>query len=211
MNSKFTKIIFLLAVSLATFSNIFAEDALPAAEEIIKIGRRGKEIADYEQTAVKTTDLFLSKAVDLALKTTEPTMEYSYYNPSAFREEDNTITVYLQPRNQEPDVILIGGDFKVSISSDGSRVLNKTKLHNSILKVQLEFKNGQEPAGAFHTHVLSDLPTETDVALVLLNPKLAPHYIAGQKWMSKIDADGKVSVLGKTEEILKNKDSNSSK
>jgi hypothetical protein len=212
MFTKLLRIILLVSIYLTIAPNLFAGEVYPAVEEIAKIEKRGKEIADYERSSVGITDLLLSRATDLALKNIEPEIiQSSTYNPIVIREKDGTITVYLLPVNQEPNVTLIGGDFRISISGDITKVLNKEKLHNAILKVPLELKPGQEPAGAFHTHVMNDLPTETDVALILLNPKLAPHYIAGPKLMSRIDADGKITIMGRTEEILKNKEFDPSK
>lgn len=148
---------------------------------------------------------YFALAIDLATKAIEPDMRFPRYNTSVFREQDGTIAVYFLPGNTEPDVVLLGGDFKVSVSSDATKVLNKISLHESTFKVPVNMKEDQELIGGFHTHILDDLPVETDVALIILNPILAPHYVTGRIWMSKVDANGKISILGKTEEIFKQK------
>lgn len=152
---------------------------------------------------ISTEAFYFAKAVSLAGDFIAQEMTSPRYNTNVFREQDGTITVYFIPGNKEPDTVILGGDFKVSISNDALKVLNKTKLHTSFLKMPLKEEKGQQTAGAFHTHILGDLPTETDVALIILNPVLAPHYITAQTWMSKINADGQITVLGKSEEILK--------
>lgn len=168
-----------------------------------------REMKVVQNVKVASKDILpLAKAVRLALRSIE--IRFPKYNTNVFREEDGTITVYLTPGNEKSEVILFGGDFKLSISPDGTKVLNKTLLHKSVLELPLHMKNGRdrESAGAFHTHVLNDLPTETDIALILLNPQLAPHYIAGPTWFSRIDVNGKITILGKTEEILKTNNTN---
>lgn len=150
-----------------------------------------KEVQDF-QTATKEI-LHLAKAVELALSSIKG--KFQRYNSNVFREKNSSITVYLTPGNENPEIILLGGDFKFSISQDGSEILNEALLHKSVLRMPLNIGGGKQPASAFHTHVLDDLPTETDVALVLLNPQLAPHFVAGPRWMSRVDATGKITIL----------------
>lgn len=143
-----------------------------------------------------------ARAVSAALKAIEFDAK-GLYNTSVFREEDGTLTVYLLPGNKNPDIVLLGGDFKVMLSPDGSQVIKKFPLHRTMLEISVAPKEGK-PAGAFHTHILDDIPTETDVALVLLYPSLAPHSVMGREWFSQIDKNGKITILGKTKEILLN-------
>jgi hypothetical protein len=145
----------------------------------------------------------LAKDIDVAFKSIASDAKFPRYNTNVFREEDDTITVYLTPGNEDPKIIgILGGDFKISVSKDASEVIRKEKLHASYLKLTTPPK---DVAGSYETHVLGDLPTETDVALIILNPVLAPHFITGKTWMSKIDADGKITILGRTEGVLKDR------
>lgn len=166
-----------------------------------------REMKVVQNVKVASKDILpLAKAIKLALRSIET--RFPKYNTNVFREGNGTITVYLTPGNEKPEVILFGGDYKLSISPDGTKVLNRTLFHKSVLELPLHMKDGRESAGAFHTHVLNDLPTETDIALILLNPQLAPHFIAGPIWFSRIDVNGKITILGKTEEILKTNNAN---
>jgi hypothetical protein len=146
----------------------------------------------------------LAKAIDIAFKSISEDLIFPRYNTNVFREKDGTITVYLTPGNEDQKIIgILGGDFRISVSKDASEVIKKNKLHASYLKLTTPPK---DVAGSYETHVLGDLPTETDVAFIILNPVLAPHFITGKTWMSKIEADGKITVLGKTEEVLKDRE-----
>jgi hypothetical protein len=144
-----------------------------------------------------------ARAVSAALQALEFDVRGRFYNTSVFREEDGTLTVYLLPGNKNPDSVLLGGDFKVSLSSDGTQLIKKSPLHRTVLEISVVPKEGK-PAGAFHTHILDDVPTETDVAQVLLYPTLAPHSVMGREWFSQIDKGGKITILGRTKEILLN-------
>ncbi|MDD2703276.1 MAG: hypothetical protein PHC33_04660 [Candidatus Omnitrophica bacterium] len=142
-----------------------------------------------------------ARAVNTAVKAIEFDARGGPYNTSVFREEDGMLTVYLLPGNKNPDVVLLGGDFKVSVSSDGSQAVRKIPLHRTVLEIPSVPKEGK-PAGSFHTHIMDDLPTETDVAQVILYPSLAPHSILGREWFSQIDKNGRIIILGRTKEIL---------
>ena len=244
------------------------EEILPSADEIPRIEKRGKEIAEYERAAMSATDklwdlgveegklevyiaektsgrwnvyfgrfsneqpdfevnYFFSAPVDdpeamekyttplisneirmraaavkTALKSIEPEAKATRYNTDVFREDDGTISVYLIPGNTNPDVVVLGGDFRVIVSHDGTKTLDKIVLHKGILDMPAQNKTGK--TGGFHTHILGDNATETDIAFVLLNPQFAPHLILGREWVSQIDKNGKVTVLGRTKEILLN-------
>lgn len=159
------------------------------------------KMASVEDLKINAREIFeLAKAAQLALLFLG--VNFSDYDTKVFREKDRSVTVYVTPSSKKEGIELIGGDFKFSISPDASEIFTKTTLHKNILEVPMPSSGTNKVAGGFHTHVLNDLPTETDVAFILLNPQLAPNYIVGPTWMSYIDANGRIKVLGKTKEIL---------
>jgi hypothetical protein len=165
---------------------------------------RYQEMIEIPNGEVDAGMLQFARAIKSAFSAIE--LKYRRYNPNVFREGDDTITVYIAPGNETEDLRL-GGDHKITVSSDGAKVLNVKELHKTLLSFPPADKN---KAASFHTHLLTDLPTETDVAAVLLNPSLAPHYVVAEKWITRIDKDGKISLVGKTEEILKDQKTESS-
>lgn len=145
--------------------------------------------------------LELARAVRLAVHSIAGPMQFPRYNTDVFREQDGTITAYLLPGNEKPGIAVLGGDFKFLISKDGTRVIKKSKLHKEAMEIPLTGNSE-----AFNKHLSdSSLPAETDVAFVLLYPILASHYVVGPKWMSRIDSDGKIYILGESSKLLKNK------
>ena len=151
--------------------------------------------------------LHFARAISLSLKAVIAASggNRGKLNTNVFREDDRSITVYVMPGNEKSGVVLIGGDYKLSISSDGTEILKTSQLHKATLEVPTRSKEGSNVVGAYHIHVLTDLPTETEVALALLNPELTPHYIISQKWITRINKDGTITFLGETDTIRKKK------
>lgn len=163
---------------------------------------KSKEVTMASPRKTSKDLLTFARAIKIAAnEITEP--QVPRYNPSVFREIDGTITVYFLPGNTQEGIVLIGGEYKVSVSSDGKRVLNSRKVHNSILRMQEHPADPDDkPAGGYHTHVLGDLPEETEVAVLRLHPTLAPHIIVGEKWTFGVDKEGKVFLMGKSKDVF---------
>ncbi len=143
----------------------------------------------------------LARAIKLAMGSISNEIQHARYNNNAFREKDGSITVYITPGNTNPKVILLGGDFKFSISRDGNEVIEKLKLHQSTIELRSKPKGRKKPVATVHTHITDDLPTETDVAIVILNPQIAPHIVVGPTWVTGILSNGEIEVIGNTEEL----------
>lgn len=72
-------------------------------------------------------------------------------------------------------------------------LIEKRQLHRGIIEP------GPVPAGVAskagcNTHVLSDLPGDTDVFLVLTRRPLVPEFVGAGKYVYKIDVNGKISI-----------------
>ncbi|MFH0762853.1 MAG: hypothetical protein V1925_03060 [Candidatus Omnitrophota bacterium] len=160
-------------------------------------GQMKLEGADQE---VSGQILELARAVRLAVHSIAGPMRFGRYNTDVFREQDGTITVYLLPANEKPGVAVLGGDFRFSVSKDGSEIIKKAELHKEAVEIPLGVN-----VEAFNKHLADGLPTETDVAFVLAYPMLAPHYVIGPKWASRIDAGGKIYILGESSKLFKGK------
>jgi hypothetical protein len=69
-----------------------------------------------------------------------------------------------------------------------------TPLHGETSTVPVPARPGASPT--LHSHAQGDLPTETDVAVVLEHPTIAPHLLLTPHHMFRIEADGRLSYLG---------------
>lgn len=142
---------------------------------------------DIEKEIRSSPDAFkelpeLAEAAALARK--HPSSLGMGWNYSVFREADRTITAYLLPANSESGIVPIGGDFRLTITPDGTKVVKTVALHRSYLKMPINppVPDKAKPEGGFHTHTLEeDLPPETDAAVLMLYGDTHPHYLLTRK------------------------------
>jgi hypothetical protein len=115
------------------------------------------------------------------------------YNVAAFPKTSGGMYVYLYPAQVKEGVYPLGADVRYRISPDGTTIMEKRQIHKSIIE--------SAPAGAdvkvasgYHTHVLSDVPEDTDVLLVLTRKPRVPEIVVTASYMYTIGVDGKITV-----------------
>ena len=155
-------------------------------------------------SSLSNDSIELASAIQLSAKHIATESSFPEFNPSAFREKDGTISVYMLPVNRDPSVHLIGGDFKFTCAPNGRNIVSKTKLHKTIIKTGPP--PGTELKARMHGHVLTELPTETDVALAILDPQHVDHFVVGFAWTWRIDKNGRITVWDSNENIQKEQD-----
>lgn len=126
------------------------------------------------------------------------------FEDAVIREKDGTFTVYLlshheeegekTPQEAQPGSVRFGRDFSIRVAASGRQVLSIEPLHAGATAVPLAPRPAGQPT--LHTHDKGDLPTPTDVALVLRNRSLAPHLVLTPRSMFRIDAEGELTWLG---------------
>lgn len=124
------------------------------------------------------------------------------FEDAVVREKDGTFTVYLyshKPEKEEPvegssGSVTFGRDFLVRVAASGRQVTSVDLLHTRPAAVSIAPRPAGQPT--MHTHQEGDLPTPTDVALVMRNPVLAPHLVLTPRSMFRIDVEGGVTWLG---------------
>lgn len=107
--------------------------------------------------------------------------------------------VYLLAATTTPDEVVVGGHFRILVSSDGKRVLEKTKLSSTCLTLPPP-ANGEKQVGAVVSHVISPYPIETHAFLSLLHQN--PIYILTEKGLWKA-WDGQITFLMTPDELQK--------
>jgi hypothetical protein len=133
--------------------------------------------------------LFAARAIDTALHDFKG--EKRPYNAAVLPAPLNQLYVYIVPAQTENGVYPIGGDVRYLVSADGNRIVEKRQLHKSILENRGP-ANGAALAG-FHTHVLSDVPEDTDVFYVLTRKPPIPEMIGTRtKKLYEISPDGTI-------------------
>lgn len=133
-----------------------------------------------------------AKAIDTALKDFRG--ESRPYNAAVLPGKSPDLYVYVLPAQTTDGVYPLGGDVRYSVSADGEHIIEKRQLHKTIL----EFKSRPEKPmvrteGSVHTHVLSDVPEDTDVFHVLTRKPSIPEYVGTKKYIYVIATDGTIA------------------
>jgi hypothetical protein len=125
------------------------------------------------------------------------------YNSAVLRQPDGEYFVYFYPASTDLAVLPMGGDVRYLVSEDGKTIVDKRQLHASIREENSKGKEGVTTEAAYHTHVLSDVPEDTDVMYVLMRHPPIPEYVASKRYTYVIGADGSIKFLGDTDKVLK--------
>ena len=116
------------------------------------------------------------------------------YNIAVLPAPSNQLYVYVAPAQTKAGIYPLGGDMRYLMTSDGGTIVEKRQLHKSILEINpRSVPEGTNTAGGYHTHVLSDVPEDTDVFYVLTRRPSEPEFIGTRnKKMYEIAVDGTI-------------------
>lgn len=136
--------------------------------------------------------LAAAKAIDVALKDFRG--ERRPYNVAVLPAASSQLYVYVFPAQTKPEIYPLGGDVRYLVTADGAAIVEKRQLHMSILEIPpTSVPKGSTPAGGVHTHVLSDVPEDTDVFHVLTRKPSVPEMIATKnRKLYEISPDGTI-------------------
>ncbi len=135
------------------------------------------------------------RALEVALKAVDQRLSGgAQHDAAVLREHDGTFTVYVLPKADKESDVVFGGDFAARVAVSGRQVLSVEPLHAKATAISLAGHATAQPS--LHVHATDDLPTPTDVALVLLHPATAPHLILTPHSMFRLDAGGTLTYLG---------------
>lgn len=146
-----------------------------------------------------------SRAIATALRdfTENDEGEPRPYNVAVLPAEPGGLWVYLVPAPTRVGVWPLGGDVRYLLSEDGSEVLEKRQLHKAVIEVEPPADEGLRQSAGMHTHILEDIPEDTDVFHVLTRRPRVPELIVTRTFVFSVDADGDIRCLGPTEEVIK--------
>ena len=163
------------------------------------ISYQAEEQATLRQFAVKQAPperqdeaffLFAARAIDMTMKDFGATNRP--YNVAVLPAPVEQLYVYLYPAQTKARVYLLGGDVRYLVSPDGTKILEKRQMHKSIIETAPQV--GKKAAAGFHTHILSDLPEDTDVFHVLTQDPPLPEFVATPHFTYQVKTDGTIQI-----------------
>jgi hypothetical protein len=116
------------------------------------------------------------------------------YNVAVLPAAKDSLYVYLYPAQVKAGVYPMGADIRYRFSSDGTKIMEKRPLHRTIIEYAAPAGTAEKAAGGYHTHVLTNLPEDTDVLLVLTRRPRVPEVVGAGAYVYTIGVDGKITV-----------------
>jgi hypothetical protein len=150
-----------------------------------------KASEEYAQRADDGFYLFAARAIELAQKDFRG--ENRPFNTAVLPAPQDQLFVYIYPAQTKARVYPIGGDVRYLISADGNKIVEKRQMHKYILETGGNDK-GKKLVTGCHTHVLSDLPEDTDVFHVLTQDPRIPEMVGTPHFLFKILVDGTITL-----------------
>src|SRR5690349_23472716 len=137
--------------------------------------------------------LYAARAIEVAMKDFGAASRP--YNVAVLPGPAEQLYVYLYPAQTKARVYPLGGDVRYLVSADGTKILERRQMHKTIIETGP--KEGKKMAAGFHTHVLSDLPEDTDVFHVLTQDPPLPEFVGTPHFTYQVKADGTIEIEGK--------------
>jgi hypothetical protein len=185
------------AVWNCVFGRLASDKLLIDYEAVQGATLKDFQVKHHDPPAEDTGFYFAAvKAMMLAGKDFQITAEKRPYNPSVLPAPSGQFYVYIVPAQTKRGVFSLGGDARYLVTEDGNTVVEKRQLHKTILETTARVPEGGTFAGGVHSHVLSDVPEDTDVFYVLTRKPLVPEFVGvGQKRTYKVETDGRIKFL----------------
>ena len=152
-----------------------------------------------QQFTVKTYDppqkdtgfsYIAAKAIEVSLQSFHA--EKRPYNTYVLPLDSSQLYIYILPAQTVADIYPLGGDVRYLVSFDGSTIIETRQLHKSILEVRNSVPAGAQLVAGSHTHVLSDVPEDTDVFHVLRKKPPLPEFVGTKNGVYEVETDGTI-------------------
>ncbi len=126
------------------------------------------------------------------------------YNVAVLPADKDQFWVYVVPAPTVAGVWPLGGDVRYRVSSDGAKIVEKRQMHKSIIEKAAPAANdGNKLVAGMHTHILDDIPEDSDVFHVLSRKPAVPEIIASKRFVFEVGVDGEIKSIGKPEDLRK--------
>ena len=174
------------------------KDAFLVSYEAVQSGEPGHFQVSHLEPAREDKSWDLAAAIGIELVLRDFHGANRPYNIAVLPGDSGDMFVYLYLAQVTPGVYPYGADARYRVSGDGKTILEKRQLHKSVIEIPPGDSTQDQTVGAYHVHVLTDLPEDTDVLLVLARSPKVPEFVGAGGLVFKIDVNGSITIIGKT-------------
>lgn len=168
-----------------------AQDEFLVAYEAVQVSA-GFEVKSFDPAREDTGwNLAAARAIETATRDFGETSRP--YNIAVLSAERESVYVYMYPAQVDGGVYPLGADVRYRISPDGTKIIERRQMHKTIIESNTARTDITVKLG-YHSHVLSEVPEDTDVFLVLTRKPQVPEIVVAGAYMFTIDVNGKISV-----------------
>jgi len=166
---------------------------------IAALATQGKTPLDFSvqkfETLQRDTGFYLSaaKGIENTLKIFQGVDRQ--YNVAVLPAPENQFYIYFVPAPTDKALYPLGADARYLVSADGGTIIEKRQLHKGIIPDGGPIPAGATIAAGTHSHILSDVPEDTDVFHVLARRPAIPEYIATEIAIYEVEVDGTIKVV----------------
>ena len=115
------------------------------------------------------------------------------YNTAVLPAASGDMYIYFYPAQVKNGIYPLGADVRYLVSSDGVKIIAKRQMHKSIIE-SVPAREKIKVAAGYHSHVLSNVPEDTDVLLVLSRQPRIPEFVIAGRYLYTIGIDGEISI-----------------
>ena len=133
--------------------------------------------------------LYAARAIQVTMK--DFGAAHQPYNVAVLPCYAEQLYVYLYPAQTKARVYPLGGDVRYLVS-DGTKILERRQMHKTIIETTPQA--AKKSVAGFHTHVLSDLPEDTDVFHVLTQDPPLPEFVGTPHFTYQVKTDGTIQI-----------------
>lgn len=124
------------------------------------------------------------------------------YNFSLLPEKTGNWFVYAIPAQEQLSVLPYGGDVRYMVSADGTKIVDRRQMHKIVLEENHDAAN-TPPSFSFHSHVISNIPEDSDIFYASSRKAVQGEWIATPKFIYEITPKLSFAYLGQTEDLVR--------